>query len=79
MWNLFRNPMLARVGLEGTDTVQGLKTIDRLRAAQLLDHDAASSRTPKTKPASGRSYRRYKVRLIIIRVFSDSPRLTLAP
>jgi len=71
--------MLASVGLEGTDTVQGLKTIDRLRAAQLLDNDAASSRTPKTKPASRRSYRRYKVRLIIIRVFSDPPRLTLAP
>jgi len=60
MWNLFRNPMLASVGLEGTDTVQGLKTIDRLRAAQLLDHGAPSSRTPKTKPASRRSYRRYK-------------------
>jgi hypothetical protein len=62
MWNLFRNPMLASVGLEGTDTVPGLKTLDRLRAAHLLEaNHAASSRAPTTKPTNRRkSYKRYK-------------------
>lgn len=38
-WNLARNPLVPSVPLEGSDTVQGLRTLERLRAAELLSLD----------------------------------------
>jgi hypothetical protein len=59
MWNLFRNPLVSSVPLEGTDTVQGLRTIDRLRAAELLDTPAQRSNTKNTRSRRS-AYKRYK-------------------
>ena len=60
-WNLVRNPLVPSVPLEGSDTVQGLRTLERLRAADLLSHSGDADEKRKTKRASRRSrYQRYK-------------------
>ncbi|KAL4419286.1 hypothetical protein ABPG77_008336 [Micractinium sp. CCAP 211/92] len=42
-WRLRRNPLAPGVPLEGTDTVEGLRTLERQRLAELLQQQAAGS------------------------------------
>lgn len=63
-WNLVRNPLVPSVPLEGSDTVQGLRTLERLRAAELLSsvhgrENSGSSAGGKKRSRRSR-YRRYK-------------------
>ena len=37
-WTLRRSPLAPSVPLEGSETVQGLRTLERLRSASLLQH-----------------------------------------
>ena len=58
-WNLQRNPLVPSVPLEGTDTVRGLSTLERMRTADLIvsNHDD----TPKKENVGvRRRYQRYK-------------------
>jgi len=48
------------VPLEGSDTVQGLQTIDRLRAAELLDTSATQGRQVQKKRSRRSKYTRYR-------------------
>lgn len=65
-WNLQRNPLVPSVPLEGSDTVQGLRTLERLRAAELLSVEGTyrNSRHDRDKIRSSRPrrsrYQRYK-------------------
>jgi hypothetical protein len=62
-WTLRRSPLAAAVPLEGTDTVPGLRTLERLRAANLLNNGDASGAGRGAQPprASRRqSYQRFK-------------------
>ena len=54
--------MVPSVDLDGTDTVEGLKTLDRLRAARLLDLDAPPKNNKNSKKSVSRrkAYKRYK-------------------
>jgi hypothetical protein len=66
-WNLSRNPLVPSVPLDGTDSVQGLRTLERLRAAELLDtlqNDSQcksdKSARERQRAARRRRYQRYK-------------------
>jgi hypothetical protein len=67
-WTLQRNPLAPGVPLEGTDTVEGLRNLERLRAASLLNNangnanGAGGAGRPAAPPAQNRRrrYQRYK-------------------
>ena len=58
-WNLQRNPLVPSVPLEGTDTVRGLSTLERMRTADLIVSN--HKYTPKKENVGvRRRYQRYK-------------------
>lgn len=65
-WRLQRSPLAPSVPLDGTDTVQGLQTLERLRAARLLPNNATGGppngtrQAPPAPPSRRRRYQRYK-------------------
>ena len=67
-WLLRRSPLSSGVPLEGTDTVQGLRTLERMRMAELLQEPSpatfASGRGGNgAAPSSGgwrRRFQRYR-------------------
>lgn len=66
-WRLQRSPLAPSVPLDGTDTVQGLQTLERLRAARLLPNNATGNgppngprQAPQAPPSRRRRYQRYK-------------------
>lgn len=60
-WNLQRNPLVPSVPLEGTDTVRGLSTLERMRTAELIVSDRNHKDKPKKEHAGVRQrYQRYK-------------------
>lgn len=61
-WLLRRSPLAPAVPLEGSDTVQGLSTLERLRRAELLP-DAGEARHGGGNGGGGgwrRAYQRYR-------------------
>ena len=86
-WNqhhLERSPLSLSVPLDGTDTVMGLRTIERLQAANLLqsraqDNTVARHHHPSDTPTAARRrrYRRYKgpfIEYLALEDFTKSPR-----
>ena len=70
-WRLHRSPLAPSVPLEGSETVQGLRTLERLRAASLLSDGSSTSGGGPTAagaarnaappaPSRRRRYQRYK-------------------
>lgn len=60
-WTLRRSPLAPSVPLEGSETVQGLRTLERLRSASLLERERAnSSRGAAAVEASQNRRRRYQ-------------------
>lgn len=60
-WNLQRNPLVPSVPLEGTDTVRGLSTLERMRTAELIVSDKNHKDKPKKENAGvRRRYQRYR-------------------
>jgi hypothetical protein len=64
-WNLHRSPLAPGVPLEGTDTVEGLRQLERLRAASLLNNgnrNATGAGGQAAPPVQHRRrrYQRYK-------------------
>ena len=67
-WRLARSPLAPSVPLDGTDTVQGLQTLERLRAARLLAPNGGAGGAPTrgrqaaqaAPPSRRRRYQRYK-------------------
>jgi hypothetical protein len=61
-WTLRRNPLAASVPLDGSDTVQGLRDLERLRSAALLRGGSHSSTLRASHGPSQRrqKYRRFK-------------------
>jgi len=64
-WNLRRSPLAPGVPLEGTETVDGLRQLERLRAASLLNNgnrNAGGAGGQAAAPAQNRRrrYQRYK-------------------
>ncbi|KAG7674060.1 hypothetical protein NADE_004252 [Nannochloris sp. 'desiccata'] len=61
-WNLHRSPLAPGVPLDGTDTVEGLRQLERLRAASLLNSSNRNAGGQAAPPAQHRRrrYQRYK-------------------
>lgn len=61
-WMLRRSPLAAAVPLEGSDTVPGLRTLERLRSSNLLDtgSSARSRGAQAPRPSRRSNYQRFK-------------------
>jgi len=81
-WHLDRSPLAPSVPLEGSDTVQGLQAIERLRAAELLEgrkqQNVGKSRSSNIEESRVRGrraqYRRYKGPFLEYLSFDDLKR-----
>lgn len=62
-YSINRSPLAPAVPIEGSDTVQGLRTLERLRASNLLNNDnprTSGRAASASKPSRRSKYQRFK-------------------